>query len=88
MIPVILLPAVDANPISAVFAAPIKKCLSRFRHVLTFSALLMVLPAGCPTQEADRFQPSPPPVKPFENATVGPLKSLFLTSRIVSPNWR
>ncbi len=37
-----------------------KNCLSRFRNALTFSALLLVLPAVCPVQEADRFQLSPP----------------------------
>jgi hypothetical protein len=35
-------------------------CLSRFRYALTFSALLLVLPAVGPVQEADRFQLSPP----------------------------
>jgi hypothetical protein len=35
-------------------------CLSRFRDALTFSALLLVLPAVYPVQEADRFQFSPP----------------------------
>jgi hypothetical protein len=35
-------------------------CLSRFRDGLTFSALLLVLPAVYPVQEADRFQLSPP----------------------------
>ena len=37
-----------------------KNCLSRFRDALTFSALLLVLPAVCPAQEADRFPLSPP----------------------------
>jgi uncharacterized protein DUF6675 len=37
-----------------------KNCLSRFRGPLTFSVLLFVLPAVCPTQEADRIQLSPP----------------------------
>ncbi|MGA3292431.1 MAG: DUF6675 family protein [Candidatus Acidiferrales bacterium] len=37
-----------------------KTCLSRFRDALTFSALLLILPAVCPAQEADRFQLSPP----------------------------
>ena len=32
----------------------------RFRDVLTFSALLVVLPAVYPAQDADRFQLSPP----------------------------
>ena len=34
--------------------------LCRFRDTLTFSALLLVLPAVCPVQEADRFQFLPP----------------------------
>jgi hypothetical protein len=33
--------------------------LSRFRDVLTFSLLLLVLPAVCPVQEVDRFRHSP-----------------------------
>ena len=37
-----------------------KKELPRFRDALTFSALLLVLPAVYPAQEADRFQLSPP----------------------------
>jgi len=37
-----------------------KNCLSRFRDALTFSALLLALPAVCPVQEADRFQHSTP----------------------------
>jgi hypothetical protein len=37
-----------------------KNCLSRFRDTLTFSALLLALPAVCPVQVADRFQHSPP----------------------------
>jgi hypothetical protein len=37
-----------------------KNCLSGFRDALTISALLLVLPAACPVQEADRFQLSPP----------------------------
>jgi hypothetical protein len=36
-----------------------KNFLSRFRDALTFSALLLVLPAVCPAQEAVRFQLSP-----------------------------
>ena len=32
-----------------------KNCLSRFRDALTFSALLLALPAICPAHEADRF---------------------------------
>src|SRR6202521_2073593 len=37
-----------------------KNYLPRFRDSLAFSALLLVLPAVCPAQEADRFQLSPP----------------------------
>jgi hypothetical protein len=37
-----------------------ENCLSRFRDALTLSALLLALPSVCPTQEADRFQVSPP----------------------------
>jgi hypothetical protein len=37
-----------------------KNCQSRFRNTLTFSALLLMLPALFPAQEADRFQSSPP----------------------------
>src|ERR1039458_9740633 len=37
-----------------------KNFLSRFRDALTFSTLLLVLPAVYPAQEADRFQLSPP----------------------------
>ena len=37
-----------------------KNELPRFREALTFSALLLVLPAVYPAQEADRFQLSPP----------------------------
>jgi hypothetical protein len=37
-----------------------KNCLSRFRDALTFSALLLALPAVCSVQEADRFQHSTP----------------------------
>ena len=37
-----------------------KNELPRFRDALTFSALLLVLPAVYPAQEADRFQLSPP----------------------------
>jgi hypothetical protein len=37
-----------------------KNCLSQFRDAVTFSALLLVLPAVCPGQEADRFPLSPP----------------------------
>jgi hypothetical protein len=37
-----------------------KNCLSRFRGALTFSALLLALPAVCPVQVAHRFQHSPP----------------------------
>jgi len=37
-----------------------ENCQSRFRSTLTLSALLMVLPAVFPVQEADRLQPSPP----------------------------
>jgi hypothetical protein len=37
-----------------------KNDLPRFRYALTFSALLLVLPAVYPAQEADRFQLSPP----------------------------
>ena len=37
-----------------------KNELPRFRDTLTFSALLLVLPAVYPAQEADRFQLSPP----------------------------
>src|ERR1700693_1925195 len=33
-----------------------KNCISRFRGVLTFSALLLVLPAVCPAQGIQRFQ--------------------------------
>jgi hypothetical protein len=36
-----------------------ENCLARFRE-LTFLALLLVLPAVCPVQEADRVQLSPP----------------------------
>jgi hypothetical protein len=36
-----------------------KNCLSWFRDALTFSTLLLVLPAACPAQEADRLQLSP-----------------------------
>jgi hypothetical protein len=46
-----------------------KNCLSRFRDALTFSALLLVLPAVCPAQEADRFQLSPPAL---QAAQIGP----------------
>jgi len=37
-----------------------RNCLHRFRDALTFSALLLVLPAASPGQEADRFQLLPP----------------------------
>ena len=37
-----------------------KSCLSRFESALTFSALLLVLAAVCPAQDADRFHLSPP----------------------------
>jgi len=37
-----------------------RNCLSRFRDALTFSTLLLVLPAVCPVHEEDRFQLSPP----------------------------
>ncbi len=37
-----------------------KNELPRFRDALTFFALLLVLPAVYPAQEADRFQLSPP----------------------------
>jgi hypothetical protein len=36
-----------------------KNCLSPFRDALACSVLLLVLPAVCPVQEADRFQLSP-----------------------------
>jgi hypothetical protein len=38
----------------------VKDKLPRFRDALTLSALLFLLPAAYPAQEADRFQPSPP----------------------------
>jgi hypothetical protein len=37
-----------------------KNCLFRYRDALTFSAILFVLPAVCPAQEADRLQAFPP----------------------------
>jgi hypothetical protein len=37
-----------------------KNCLSWFRDALTLSAVLLVVPAGCPAQEAGRLQLSPP----------------------------
>jgi len=37
-----------------------KHCLSWFRDALTLSALLLVVPAVCPAQEANRFQLLPP----------------------------
>ena len=37
----------------------VKNKLPWFRHALTLSALLLVLPAVYPAQEADRFQLSP-----------------------------
>ncbi len=37
-----------------------KNKLPRFRDALTFSVLLLVLPAVYPAQEAGRFQLSPP----------------------------
>jgi len=36
-----------------------RNCLSWFRDALTFSALLLALPAAGPAQKADRFQSSP-----------------------------
>ena len=39
---------------------PAQNELPRLRDVLTFSALLLVLPAVCPAQEGGRFQLSPP----------------------------
>jgi len=50
-------------------AMRIKNCMSWFRDALTFSALLLVLPAACPAQEADRFQLSPPAL---QAAQLGP----------------
>jgi hypothetical protein len=73
MITVILLPAGGTNPISAmVGSGTMKKCLSWFRHVLTSSALLLVLPAMCPAQEAGRFQLSPPTLQEVHNIVVDP----------------
>ena len=46
-----------------------KNCLSWFRDALTFSTLLLVLPAACPAQEADRLQLSPPAL---QAAQLGP----------------
>jgi hypothetical protein len=40
-----------------------KNCLSRFRDALTSFALLLVLPAVCPAQEADRLPLSSPPTQ-------------------------
>jgi hypothetical protein len=37
-----------------------KNALPRFQDALTLSALLLVMPAVYPAQEADRFQLSPP----------------------------
>ena len=50
-----------------------KNCLSRFRDALTFSALLLVLPAACPAQEADRLQLSPPALEAARIIGVEPL---------------
>jgi len=46
-----------------------KNCLSWFRDTLTFSTLLLVLPATCPAQEADLLQLSPPAL---QAAQLGP----------------
>jgi hypothetical protein len=46
-----------------------KNWLSRFRDALTFWVILLVLPAVCPAQEADRFQLSPPAL---QAAQLGP----------------
>jgi len=49
-----------------------KKHLPRFGEVLTFSALLLVLPAVCPAQEADRSQLSPPALQAAHSIGVEP----------------
>jgi len=49
-----------------------KKCPSRFRDVLTYSALLLVLPAVCPAQEAGHFQLPPPALQAARNIGVEP----------------
>jgi hypothetical protein len=48
------------------------KCASLFRDALTFSVLLLVLPAVCPAQEADRSQFSPPALQAAHNIAVEP----------------
>jgi hypothetical protein len=40
-----------------------KNCLSRFRHALTVSALLLVSPVVCPLQVEDRFERFPPALR-------------------------
>jgi hypothetical protein len=49
-----------------------KNCLSRFRDALTFSALLLVLPAVRPVQEANHFHLSPPALQAARIVTVEP----------------
>ena len=49
-----------------------KKCLPQLWDALTFSALLLVLPAVCPAQEADRFQLSPSALQAARNLAVEP----------------
>jgi hypothetical protein len=49
-----------------------KDCLFRFRDALTFSALLLLLPAVCPVQEADRVQLPPPALQAAGNISVEP----------------
>jgi hypothetical protein len=46
-----------------------KNCLSWFRDALTFSALLLGLPAVCPVQDADRSQLFP---SALQEAQLGP----------------
>ncbi len=50
-----------------------KNCLSRFRGARTFSVLLLVLPALCPVQQADRFQLSPSALQAARTIGVEPL---------------
>ncbi len=47
-----------------------KECLSWFRGALIFPALLLVLSAVCPAQEAERSQLSPPSLQPARNTSV------------------
>ncbi len=56
----------------AMIITQINNKLPRFRDALTFSALLLVLPAVYPAQEADRFQLSPPALQAGRLSDVEP----------------